>query len=81
MAKAVHVRLDARSESALEVMKAGGITESEAVRRALCEAAAHRRAPRAIREEARQLAGDEADRTEMRLIREQLAELAPSRPS
>jgi len=53
------------------------MTDSEAVRTALREAAARRRARSAVREEARRLAADEDDREEMRLVREQLAELAP----
>ncbi len=56
------------------------MTDSEAVRTALREAAARRRARSAIREEVRLVAADQDDREEMRVIREQLAELAP-RPS
>jgi hypothetical protein len=55
-----------------------GMTDSEAVRVALREAAARRRIRSAIREEVRRLAADERDREEMRVIREQMAELAPS---
>jgi hypothetical protein len=55
------------------------MTDSEAVRTALREAAARRRVRSAIREEVRRLATDEDDREEMRRIREQMAELAPSR--
>jgi len=47
------------------------------VRRALREAAARRRIRSAIREELRRLAADEKDREEMRVVREQMAELAP----
>jgi hypothetical protein len=36
--------------------------------------------PSAIRDEVTQIARDERDREEMRVIREQLAELAPRRP-
>ncbi len=61
----------------LDVVRAGGMTDSEAVRAALREAAARRLVRSALREEVRRLAADEDDRTEMRLIREQLAELAP----
>lgn len=53
------------------------MTDSEAVRTALREAATRRRTRSAIREEVLRLATDEADREEMRVIREQLAELAP----
>jgi hypothetical protein len=47
------------------------------VRTALREAAARRRSRSSIAEEVERLAADEADRVEMRLIREQMAELAP----
>jgi Arc/MetJ-type ribon-helix-helix transcriptional regulator len=53
------------------------MTDSEAVRTALREAAARRRVRSAIREEVEGLASDEGDREEMRVIREQMAELAP----
>jgi Arc/MetJ-type ribon-helix-helix transcriptional regulator len=78
VARSIHVRLDDDSAAALEVVRADGISDSEAVRLALRESAARRRARSAIRDEVRILGADEADREEMRLIREQLAELAPS---
>ncbi|MBA2537154.1 MAG: hypothetical protein H0V20_06940 [Actinobacteria bacterium] len=77
MARSLHVRLDEGSQAALDVLRAEGLTDSEVVRTALREAAARRRARSAIRHEVRRLAADERDREEMRLIREQLAELAP----
>ena len=77
MARSIHVRLDAGSAAALDVVRADGLTDSEAVRTALREAAARRRSRAAVREEVRRLAADQADREEMRVIREQLAELAP----
>lgn len=77
VARSLHVRLDASSAAALDVVRATGMTDSEAVRTALREAAARRRVRSAIRAEVRALAGDKADREEMRLVREQLAELAP----
>jgi hypothetical protein len=76
--KSLHVRLDEASEAALDVVRADGLTESEAVRTALREAASRRRVRSAIREEVLRVARDERDRDEMRLIREQMAELAPS---
>jgi hypothetical protein len=45
---------------------------------ALREAAARRPLRSAVRDEVRMLAADEHDREEMRVIREQLAELAPT---
>jgi hypothetical protein len=61
----------------LDVVRADGLTDSEAVRLALREAADRRRSRSAIREEVRRLAADPVDREEMRLIREQMAELSP----
>jgi hypothetical protein len=77
IARSLHVRLDDASAAALEVVRASGLSDSEAVRTALREAAARRRARSAVREEVLRLAADEHDREEMRLIREQMAELAP----
>lgn len=77
MARSLHVRLDETSAAALEVVRAGGMTDSEAVRTALREAAARRRVRSAIRDEVRRVASDAGDREEMRIISEQLGELAP----
>ena len=77
MPRSLHVRLDDASAAALDVVRADGLTDSEAVRTALREAAARRRVRSAIRDEARRVANDPGDREEMRIIREQLVELAP----
>jgi len=77
MARSLHVRLDDASALALDIVRAGRLTDSEAVRAALREAAARRRMRSAIREEVCRLAGDERDREEMRAVREQMADLAP----
>ena len=77
MARSIHVRLDDASVAALEIVRASGMTDSDAVRTALREAAGRRRARSALREEVLRLAADEADREEMRIIREQMADLAP----
>lgn len=78
MARSLHVRLDDSSAAALSVVREGGeISDSEAVRTALREAAARRRARSSIAEEVERLVADEGDRQEMRLVREQMAELAP----
>jgi Arc/MetJ-type ribon-helix-helix transcriptional regulator len=77
MARSVHVRLDDVSEAALDVVRGGRMTDSEAVRTALREAATRRRTRSSIQEEVRRLASDDTDREEMRVIREQMAELAP----
>lgn len=77
VARSLHVRLDEGAAAALAVVRADGLTDSEAVRTALREAAARRRVRSALREEVRRLAADEADREEMRAVRQHLAELAP----
>jgi antitoxin component of RelBE/YafQ-DinJ toxin-antitoxin module len=80
MARSLHVRLDDSSAAALDIVRAEGLTDSEAVRIALREAAARRRTRSALREEVRLVAADDVDRAEMRIVREQLAELAPGPP-
>lgn len=81
MGRSVHVRLDDESALALDIVRnSSGMTDSDAVRAALHEAAARRRRRSALREEAARLAADEADREEVRVIREQLDELAPPWP-
>jgi len=77
MGRSLHVRLDDASEAALNVVRASGMNDSEAVRTALREAAGRRRARSALREEVRTVASDERDREEMRIIREQMVQLAP----
>jgi len=81
VARSLHVRLDDASAAALDVVRADGMTDSEAVRTALREAAARRRVRSAIRDEVRRVAADENDREELRIIREQMAELAPPSPN
>jgi len=80
VSRSLHVRLDDASAAALEIVRGDGLSDSEAVRTALREAAARRRMRSAVRAEVRLVADDAADREEMRVIREQLAELAPSFP-
>ena len=77
MPRSLHVRLDDASAAALKIVRGDGLTDSEAVRTALQEAAARRRVRSALRDEVLRIAADEDDREEMRVIREQLAELAP----
>jgi Arc/MetJ-type ribon-helix-helix transcriptional regulator len=77
MSRSLHVRLDDSSAAALRVVSNGGLSDSGAVRTALREAAARRRARSSIVTEVQRLAADDADRSEMRAIREQMAELAP----
>lgn len=77
MGRSLHVRLDDNSAAALRIVRGGSMSDSEAVRTALLESAARRRARSSIAAEVELLATDKADRAEMRVIREQMAELAP----
>lgn len=77
MSRSLHVRLDDSSVAALSVIRNDGLSDSEAVRTALREAAARRRGRSAILAEVQKLAADEEDRKEMQIVREQMAELAP----
>jgi Arc/MetJ-type ribon-helix-helix transcriptional regulator len=77
MGRSLHVRLDDSSAAALKVVRGDTGSDSEAVRTALQEAAARRRARSSLMAEVEQLAHDEGDRDEMRIVREQLADLAP----
>jgi len=61
----------------LRVVRGEASSDSEAVRTALKEAAARRRSRSSIAEEVERLSADETDRTEMRVVREQMADLAP----
>jgi Arc/MetJ-type ribon-helix-helix transcriptional regulator len=77
MARSIHVRLDDSAAAALRVVRGDSGSDSEAVRVALREAAARRRARSSLVAEVGRLAGDYVDREETRIVREQLAELAP----
>jgi Arc/MetJ-type ribon-helix-helix transcriptional regulator len=77
MARSLHVRLDDSSAAALRVVRGEAGSDSEAVRTALREAAERRRVRSSLSAEVERLAGDERDREEMRIVREQLADLAP----
>jgi len=77
MSRSLHVRLDDSSAAALQIVRGGSMNDSEAVRTALLESAARRRTRSSIAAEVAQLAADETDRAEMRIVRDQMAELAP----
>lgn len=77
VSRSLHVRLDDSSATALSIIRNDGLSDSEAVRTALRESAARRRARSSVAAEVRRLASDEEDRAEMRAVREQMAELAP----
>jgi hypothetical protein len=74
------VRLDDTSMSSLALLRNSGMTDSEAVRTALNEAAAKRRRRAALREESRALAANAEDREEIRIIMEQMEPLTPEWP-
>jgi 23S rRNA maturation mini-RNase III len=71
------VRLDAEALRALEVVAAGELTQSQAIRTALIEAARRRQD---LQQEAKRLARDEADRQELRQIRDFLDEISAPWP-
>jgi hypothetical protein len=81
MARALHVRLDGDSEAALAVLRAEGMNDSQAVRRALTEARTRRRQRMALRQEAHRLAKDPVDRAELEVLRGELDELMPEWPA
>jgi hypothetical protein len=81
VARALHVRLDADSEAALGILRAEGLSDSQAVRSALNEAGARRRRRAALREEALGLAANPTDRAELARLHEELDALAPEWPA
>jgi hypothetical protein len=81
MSRALHVRLDSDAEAALAVLRAEGMSDSQAVRSALAEASARRRRRAALREEAIRLAADPSDRAEIAVVRDELDALAPPWPA
>jgi hypothetical protein len=81
MSRALHVRLDPDSEAALAVLRAEGMTDSQAVRLSLAEARTRRRRRATLREEASRLAGNPADRAELAAIGAELDGLAPEWPA
>ena len=65
MAQAVSVRLDGEALHALNRLEASGLTRSEAIRKALVEAAARMEDRHALAAEVAALEADEDDRQEM----------------
>lgn len=65
MAHAVSVRLDDEVQRALNTLEASGMTRSEAIRKAILDAAAALRRKEALRAEVAVLDADEQDRQEM----------------
>ncbi len=77
--RVVRARLDLASEKALESLVAQGGTESSVVRSALIELARERQRA-ALREEARRIGADPADRAEVRRLLEELESSSPPWP-
>ncbi|HEX8156683.1 MAG TPA: hypothetical protein VF526_04775 [Solirubrobacteraceae bacterium] len=77
MPRSIHVRLDDASDAALALLRAGGLTDSEAVRVALREAGERRRTRAALAAEVQALVCDDEDRAEAREVRQLMAGLAP----
>jgi len=65
MTRAVSVRLDDEALRALAQLEATGMSRSEAIRKAVVEAASRLRDMRALASEVAALEGDEEDRLEM----------------
>jgi predicted transcriptional regulator len=65
MAHAVSVRLDDEVQRALNTLEASGMSRSEAIRKAILDAAAALRRKEALRAEVAVLDADEQDREEM----------------
>ena len=78
MARSIHVRLDDEADAALRTVRGGAMTDSEAVRAALREAALRRRKRSALAAEVAAVMADPADRREMAEVRELMDELAPA---
>jgi len=77
VSRSIHVRLDDAADAALGLLRAGGLTDSEAVRVALREAGQRRRTRSALAAEVNALAIHPEDNTEARRVRELMGELAP----
>lgn len=77
MPRSIHVRLDDAAADALVILRAGGLTDSEAVRVALREAGERRRTRAALAAEVQALACDPDERVEARDALELMAGLAP----
>lgn len=79
MSQAISVRLDGEALSALSRLEATGVSRSDAVRRALIEAAARLDDRAALAAEVAALEADEADRSEMATVAELMERLRAPR--
>lgn len=67
--RAISVRLDPDAEAALEVLVGGGMSQSQAIRTSLVEAAQRRAGDRSLAAEAVRLSADDLDRAEIARVR------------
>ena len=79
MSKAISVRLDDRAERALARLEASGLSQSEAIRRALVDSAEALGHQRQLRKEVEALEADEGDRQEMLAVASLMETLRASR--
>ena len=77
--RAISVRLDERAQEALDALMASGLSQSEAMRRALVESA-RRLQSESLADEARRLAADPDDRAEAAAVLAFMEELSPAWP-
>ena len=75
MARAVSVRLDEEAFGALSELEAAGLSRSQAIRRALVDAAARLRDKKALAAEVAALEADEEDRSEMLAVADRMERL------
>jgi Arc/MetJ-type ribon-helix-helix transcriptional regulator len=73
--RAISVRLDAESDAALAALVSSGLTQSQAIRASLVEAAGRLEGDRSLAAEAARLAADERDRSEIAEVRALMDEL------
>lgn len=77
--RAISVRLDERALRALDDLVASGLSQSEAIRRALVESAGRLR-DEALAEESRRVAADPDDRAEAAAVLALMESLSPAWP-
>jgi Arc/MetJ-type ribon-helix-helix transcriptional regulator len=77
--RAISVRLDDDADAALRTLTSTGMTQSEAIRVALVEAAARRTGATSLAAEAARLAADEIDVEEVAAVRALMDELRATR--
>ena len=73
--RAISVRLDPEADTALQALVESGLTQSQAIRLSLVEAARRRTGDRSLAAEAARLAADEIDRREIAGVRAFMDEL------